>query len=132
MEDQRGVAYGVAGLARLALDRQDLPAARRHYVESLSLRRELGDRQGMAESLEGVAAALTRLGDPPRAARLFGAAESLRERLGARRPPAEQEAWERDVALLRKNLEDSVLRSSWDEGRRLTPEAAADLAAQQA
>jgi DNA-binding CsgD family transcriptional regulator len=74
------------------------------FQESLTIRREQGDRRGIAECFEGLALAADARRKPAVAAPLLGAADALRGALGAPLPPHAAPAREQLVAGLRRRL----------------------------
>jgi hypothetical protein len=92
-------------------------------VESLTIRRELGDKGGYPWSLEAFAR-LAAPKDPERAARLWGAAEALRESLVWPLPPNERAEYDRHRSAAREALGDEAFADAWIKGRRMTPEQA--------
>ncbi len=134
-----GIAASLGSLGWVALRRGDLKQAVTRLVESLTLRREIGDRAGgMAWCLEKLAEiALTngqresvsrRDEDFQRAARLFGAAEALREPIGSVIDLVDQPEYERQLAILRAQLDEATFAAAWAEGRTMTMEQAIEYA----
>ena len=80
----------LGSLARAALRQGDFPQARALLSESLSLRREIGDKGGIAWCLEREAEMAADEGKAERAVRLCGAAASLRASVGSAIDPADQ------------------------------------------
>ena len=114
-----------------------------HYDAALHLYREviaewqwMGNRGGIARCLECVAFVLLHRAENesarqawlPRAARLLGAAENLRETLNASMMLPEQSEYEREVARLREQLDETTMKSAWADGRALTMDQAIALA----
>ena len=60
--------------------------------------------------------------------RLFGAADSILKALVWRLPPADDEAYERNLASARAQLSEAAFNAAWDEGRALSMEQAIDYA----
>jgi tetratricopeptide (TPR) repeat protein len=50
MEDKNATAYVLSGMGDVALDRGDLPLARKRYEEAFALRSQAGEKQNAAES----------------------------------------------------------------------------------
>jgi hypothetical protein len=106
--------------------------------ESLTLRGEIGDRGGVAWCLEKMAEiALTtgqresapgREEDFRRAARLFGAAHSLRAAVNSKIDLVDQPEYERQVALVRDQLDETTFAAGWDQGQVMTLRQAVDYA----
>lgn len=85
--DKSGIAEALGDLGLVARSQGDEVTARSVYIQSLSLRRVSGDEYGIAHCLAGLAGV----------ACLQGRVEHLSSRL----EPADQAAYERDVAALR-------------------------------
>ncbi len=121
-EDHRfGVAYVLSELAEVSLGRGGLGRAAALWCERLGL---IWDDYGFCWSLEGLAAIAVAHEEAERAARLLGAAETLRARLGVVHAPSRLPRYEQTVAATRATLSEAALAAAWDEGRRLSPEAA--------
>jgi ATP/maltotriose-dependent transcriptional regulator MalT len=125
--DLRGLIRVAVGLGRIALDRHDLPIARTHWHEGLSLAQEVGDQWAVAHCLDGFAGLHALQRHPDLAARLFGAADGLRERIQAGLPPAFQAWRERELPLARSALGESAFAVAFAEGHQLTLEQALTL-----
>jgi predicted ATPase/DNA-binding SARP family transcriptional activator len=118
--DKRGLALALHGLGRLAHAQGDEARAVSFLKQGLTLRKEMGDKQGIAESLESLAGTLGACEDRDAlegAAKLFGAAEYLREKIGAPLPPVEREAYERDLAAVRAQIDEEAFATGWAVGR---------------
>lgn len=107
-------------LGELARRRDDTSQAEDLHHEALTLRARAGLRPGMAESLESLAALATDQESCLEAARLFGAACALRAEIGLARWPAEQAAYDTDVARVRDALGEHAFHTAWAEGEALT------------
>ena len=104
-------------------------------AESLTLRREIGDAGGIAWCLEKLAeialsegereSAPRRHEDFRQAARLFGAAEALRAPIGSVMDSVDQPEYERQLAILRLQLDEAAFAAAWAEGQAKTLEQAA-------
>ena len=117
-------------LADCALIAEDYGLAGERYAHSLAAAVGLGDRVETAIEVQGVSMALSGRGQPERALRLAGAADATLSSLGV--DLAAVVFW---TALLEKNhgraraeLGAEAAVSAWDEGERLTLEAAVDEA----
>jgi non-specific serine/threonine protein kinase len=133
-----GIAWSLQNLGYLAQHQGDYRQAAALFEESLVLFVELGNKIGIAECLEGlasVAAAEGPLGagtserhalgsKAERAVRLLGGAEALREVASTPLPPYRRADYDRDIALVRAQLDDSALASAWEAGRAMTIEQA--------
>ena len=113
--DRRCVASTLYNLGELALTEKD-PGAGAYLSQSLTLRRELGDRAGVAECLEALAVLTERDGDGPAAVRLLAQGAAIRARTGAA-APADQEYSRRElVEALRASVGVDSFNAAWTEG----------------
>lgn len=118
--DRSGRADAVASLGRVALAHGDLTSARLRYLESLDLRRELGQRLAMPAMLEDLAGLAAAQGWHGRALTLAGAA-AVRDTLGAPRSPADQEQVEHWFSATREALGGEAAAQAWAEGQARDP-----------
>ena len=126
--DDRGQSSSTRALAAALLESGETAAARERLVESLELARRLGELNGIAYCLDTFAGLAIAEGDPERAACLFGAADGLRSSIGALRPPDQQPLYERWVASTLAVLETDAYTASYESGRALSLDEAAELA----
>jgi hypothetical protein len=103
-------------LADLALRDGDRDRARVWYEESLTLRREVGDRDGMAACLDGLAGVALAENDAENAARLLGEAAALRHAVRTPVPVAERTTHTRLVAEAKAALGEVAFAVAWAEG----------------
>ena len=128
------LAYPVRRLGYLALYRGDTERATALCRESLSLNMEVGDKQGMAAclaALAGVSVARGQAvslpaedGPPPphffrRAAQLFGIVEALLNDVGTRLLQADNIEYERNLAAVRSQLDETTFAAAWATGRSM-------------
>src|SRR5437764_1131383 len=96
------------------------------FSQALASLRDFDDKSLMLACLGGLATIAASLGSEQgqarRAARLFGAEESLREALGTPLPPSDQDEYNRYVARVRSELDNSTFATAWAEGRAMTLE----------
>jgi predicted ATPase/DNA-binding NarL/FixJ family response regulator len=123
------IARCLAGLGRVALDLGDVEGAREHLAGSLRLSRDIGTHIGMARGLESCAALAAREGAAERAVMLAAAAAGLRATSGLPALPAGRA--DRYLAVVRR-LDEGAAALLWARGLALSPEAAIDLAIEQA
>jgi hypothetical protein len=90
--------------------------------ESLTLRRELGDKYGIIESLEGLAGSAVAQGQLEQAARLLGAAAALRQATGAVLSPRAHARSERYLSVVQAGLDEAVFAAAWITGQAMTLE----------
>ena len=108
----------------MLLEQGDYEQAASLLKESLTLRKQTGDRHGMIESLNGLAEIAVAQGQLVRAARLFAAAETLREAIGVRLSSLEQAKYDRNVAAARAALSEGAFAEAWARGQAMTQEQA--------
>jgi hypothetical protein len=107
-------------------------------AESLTLRHEIGDKGGIAWCLEKLAeialtkgqreSTLKREEDFRRAARLFGAAEALRAPVNSTIDMVDQPEYERQVAIVRAQLDEAAFTAAWTKGQAMTLEQTIEYA----
>ncbi len=122
--DRENSALALMALGNIAFAQGDYGRMVVLGGQSLRLCRELGKRGGIAAGLEGLAAVAGVQSQPERAARLFGAATALREAIGGTLSPGERPAYERNVATVRGQLDETAFAAAWAEGRVMTVEQA--------
>jgi non-specific serine/threonine protein kinase len=98
--------------------------------ESLVINQELGDVRGMIACLSAYGGIATSQGDLTRAARLFGAVESLLMSRNLRLVYMDRMERERNLSLLRDQLDPAALDQAWKEGTSMSLEQAIELALQ--
>ena len=125
--DKQGIARALMNLGEVRMMQNKLEDAEEMLKESFVLFQEIGSQWDIAYVLEGLAHIKTSGGNPRDAALLLGAADALRETLGAPRPPNEVEPYEKHVARARAAMDDVSFKSTWDEGRTMTIEAALEF-----
>ena len=121
-----GAAMMLHNLGYVALHRGDGRQAAAFFEESMTLYRELNARKGIAECLAGLAGVARAEAQPERAARLFGAAEVLQEATGTHLIAADKAEYDRNVALVRAQLDETTFAEAWAEGREMAADASAD------
>jgi hypothetical protein len=106
-------------LGYVALQEGDIVQAHTHFVESLALHRDVGNRVGVTESLYGIAAVATMEGNPRRAAQMFGAAAAMEQ--ASEMPPWKAEAAERAryLARAKEQLQEEEWANLFAIGARL-------------
>ena len=86
------------------------------------------DKRGVADSLVGLAGVTGNTGQLEQAARLFGAAETLYEDSVVRLEYSDQIEYDRNVAIVRAQLDEATFAAAWAAGRAMTLEQAVDEA----
>jgi len=122
------VAWTLARLGLLAIERDEYAEAEARLAESLGLCREMGDRQGIARCLEGFAQLASMRQRPEMALRLASAADRIRTAFGVPLSLMERTRLEQRVAAARGMLGESASDTVWIEGRRLSLQDAVALA----
>jgi len=94
------------------------------YRETILVWQDLGNRGAVANQLECIAFVAIANSQPTQAATLLGAAEAIRVAVESPRLMDEQLEFDEAIASLDQNMEDGVLESALDNGRRLGLEEA--------
>lgn len=123
------VAWNAWNLGRLARRKGETTRATHLFEEAVGLFHAAHDRRGMALCLDEVAALCVSRGDARAAATLLGAACALRESVGAPLLGVERAAFEQTRDALRTALSEQMFVAAWEEGSKLTFEAAVQAAA---
>jgi non-specific serine/threonine protein kinase len=130
LRNKQGLGNKLADLGRVSHEAGDVPAAARHYAESLHWLWEGGDTWYLAGPLEGLATVALDTGEAAQSARLLGAAAGIRERSGSTIWPAERKRLERAVAATRATLGEENYAREAAVGRTLSlPEVVAQATA---
>ena len=127
--DMWQVANSLINLGNQARGQGDYQQALARYLESLKISREYDDRWTMAYLLEDMGCLAALQNQPERALHLAGAAEGLRHAIGASRSTAEQQKLEAGLDNARQALGETAANERLEEGRRMSLEQAAALAA---
>jgi predicted ATPase/class 3 adenylate cyclase len=98
--------------------------AREHFLYSLRLRQETGEKLRQTSNLIGVAGLTLQQGNPGFAAQLLGAVESILKTLKAEMEPELQPFHTRTLAAAREQLDEAVFQSAWVEGSQWSLEEA--------
>jgi len=126
--DQRGVARTLTDLAEFERVDGNLIRAVELLKQSLSQLILFKDKLSIAEVLDRLADLSGMQGNTKRAVRLYGAAESLRQNIGVHHLPDDPENHERDIRMVRNNLNEMEFTKAWAEGRIMTMEQAVEYA----
>ncbi len=121
-------AITLANLSSVAQHEAQPEQAVTYCSECLTILRELGDNKYSAMLLAKMAGTLTAVGHPLAAARLLGASEALLEVLGITQHAGDWSDLNRDLAKLRKQLDDSTFETAWAEGKAMSLEQAISYA----
>lgn len=107
-------------LGRLARRQGETGQAEDHHHRALALRHAHRLRPGAAESLEALAGLAAQQESASEAARLFAAAAAIRNSIGLVRWPADQIAYDQDLAMVRQHLDEASFAAAWAEGAALS------------
>ena len=86
---------------------------------------------GLVFAVEGLASLHVNQGQAERAARLFAWANVMRQKMGDPRPPVEQASVERDLRIVRSQLEETTFANLSNRGQLMTVEEAVAAALEQ-
>jgi predicted ATPase/class 3 adenylate cyclase len=123
---QIGVALGT--WAWIAVLQQDWDSAFFRLKQSVTIRDEIGDQGGLVWCLEKLGQVALGKETDEKAAKIFSAAASIRAAMGSTINPFDRSEYERDIALLRRQLGEEKFNNAWNQGRALTLEKAIALA----
>jgi tetratricopeptide (TPR) repeat protein len=126
--DKNFLAYSVRRLGLLAWREKDFERATVLCQESLSLNLELGDPRGVLACLAGFADIAVVQGKFARAAQIMAAVETQLTALGMRLLPVDKLEYERNLALLRTQLDEKILNKFWDKGKAMSLQQAISFA----
>jgi predicted ATPase/class 3 adenylate cyclase len=83
---------------------------------------------GLVFAVEGLASLNASQGQVQRAAELFAWASAMREKLGDPRPPVEQASIERDLVVIRSQVDEGTIENAYNTGRTMTVNEAVEFA----
>lgn len=125
---QGNLASYLLNLGQTALHDHDATNAKIFFQESLEIYRELERPRGLAGVLIGFAGVLGVAGNFEKSARLFGAAEQARQVVGEKLDPPDEIEYNRIIAMVRAQLDDTTFNAAWVEGQAMTLEQTIELA----
>lgn len=128
MNAKLGIASGLHKLGQVARHQNDIEDARGLFLESIKLQQEAGNKQGIIECLEGMAGLDLVNKELERAAVIFGATQALLDTLGAPLAPADLFVRERDMEVLKDQLDPQRLSTALEKGNAMTQEQAIEYA----
>jgi predicted ATPase len=114
-------------LAYVAHHQGDDALARQQFTEAIQMYREMGDIRGVAECVAGCAVVVA-AADPARATRLLAAALAAAEDIGARLSSSNKGEYDRALATVHAQLDDTAFDAAWAEGRGMSLETAVEYA----
>lgn len=126
--DRNFLAYSVRRLGLLAWREKDFARATVLCQESLSLNLELGDPRGVLACLAGFADIAVVQGKFERAAQIMAAVESQLAAMGMRLLPVDKLEYERNLALLRIQLDEKKFAKFWTKGKAMSLDDTIDFA----
>jgi predicted ATPase/class 3 adenylate cyclase len=118
-------------LGRIALQEGKWEEARTSLINDLHRFNSAGRTGGMLYTLEGFARLAARQGQLERATRLFAFAVAMREAKKYPLVPVDQALVDRDLVLVKTQLDDTTFEALWAEGGAMTLEQAVTIALQE-
>jgi non-specific serine/threonine protein kinase len=118
--DARRLYYVLFNLAFVAQHEGNHQEAIRMIRRSLALCQDLGMPTDVAQELLALAGSLGALGEPVSAAHLFGAAYTFLQRSGVLIDPSDQPEHDRNIAIVRGQLDEAAFEAAWAEGQAMT------------
>ncbi len=122
------VPASLHNLGYVAMHRGDLARSKSLFKQSLVMQRERGNSFGMLECLFGFASVARVAQQTERAIRIFVGATRLRDELKAPIWPAEQAEHERNMSLLRSQVDGITWQAAWNAGQDMTLDQAVEYA----
>jgi predicted ATPase/transcriptional regulator with XRE-family HTH domain len=122
--DAPGAAWTIHNLGHIALRVGERQRAAQLFAEALAARFRHGYSNGIASGLAAFGSVACQSGDYERAAQLFGATEAILENRRCALAPADVPVYQRDVAMLRTQMETPAFAVAWAAGRALPVEQA--------
>ena len=129
--DKSGIANVLFGFGMLSLEQMTtdgIAKAREHFVTSLNLRRELGEKLQITSGLIGMARHTLYTGNPSLAAKLLGSVDAVVKPLHITVEPDLLHFHAQTLAEVREQLGGSAFQSAWEEGMQWSLEEAVRLA----
>ena len=122
------LAYSIRRLAHLSWREGDYQNATLLCKQSLDLNQEVGDPRGIMSCVAGFAAIAMAQGKVERGAKLMAAIEAQLSAMGIRLLHIDRMEYERNLALLRANLDEKILSRFWAKGKEMSLEEAITFA----
>jgi predicted ATPase/transcriptional regulator with XRE-family HTH domain len=120
----RTLALALYGLGHLALERDDLPTARRYLREGLASHRDRQHPQGICLGLEATAVLERTCGHWSPTCRLVGASSALRQKMRILWTPLDQRKLSHAGVPRERPADDPPAAQAWDEGAAMSEEEA--------
>jgi predicted ATPase/DNA-binding SARP family transcriptional activator len=114
------LAYSIRRLGQLAWREGDYERAIQLCKESLNLNQEIDDPRGKIACVAGFAAIAMAQGKFERASRLMAAVESQLTLIGIQLLFVDKMEYERNLALLRTQLDEKILNKFWAKGKAIS------------
>jgi tetratricopeptide (TPR) repeat protein len=109
-------------MAYAILRQGNIQQARQIFVDSIGHSQKRGITIGLVFAVEGLASLEVNQKEPERAAWLFAWADTMRERMADSRPPIEQASVDRDIAVIRSQLDEPTFENACKTGRAMMQE----------
>jgi predicted ATPase/class 3 adenylate cyclase len=119
-------------LAHSILRQGDIQQARTLFVDSIRGTHKAGMTIAVIYAVEGLASLHVIQNEAKYAAALFAWADVMREQVGDHRPLVEQASVDKDLAVIRSQLDDAEFENAYNTGRSMTVEQAIAFAEQSA
>ena len=113
-----------ARLGYVALRLRETALAKKLFFECVRRFKEVGSRIGIAFILEGLASMAVGQNQPERAAQLYAWADVTRELFHDSRPSFEQQDVDRDLAIIRSQLDEAAFAAAQAAGRAMSVDEA--------
>ncbi len=130
IKDKNFLAYALRRLGQLAVDQQDLAHALDLCKQSLALNLEIRDLRGVIACLAAIAEIFLLQEQFPPAAQLLGATSILINTVGLQLLRIDEVRYERNLARLREQLNETTFFQEWTQGEKMTLEQAVEFARQ--
>lgn len=118
--DRLGLPSPLSNLGNLFILQGKLAEATTYLREALELRQEIQDRQGLLYSLNQMAALATAQKQYDRAATLYAAADARHQDMGISRTADDAEDQQRDMDIVRQQINAAILQECEAAGARMT------------
>jgi tetratricopeptide (TPR) repeat protein len=124
LNDHPRIAHACANLGYVTLNEGDADIATALFQESLMLEWQDERKLGMPDGLMGLGGVASVRRQPERAARLLGVTTALLDAMHSTLDPADRLDYERIVANVQAQLDETSYATAWTEGRAMTVEQA--------
>ena len=114
------LGYPIRRLGQIAWREGHYKEANARCKESLRLNHEVSDPRGVICSVSGFAAIAVAQGEFERAAKLMAAVETQLTSIGIRLLYMDKKEYERNLALVREELDEKILNKFWAKGAAMS------------